>query len=476
LAVNNDIKANRTGDRFLRSFQRLISTVKIYQENHPILSECAQEFIGAASEWWEDDDFLTLYTSHERFIIQEEKLHYRRENVKLIHELLQYFEKRRIPGVRFCSDLKALPSERLIEFVLMLNQAEQESDPLKWIERQIRDNGCSWVEIVQPEEGIAQERDLERREAAKRTYAYAMESIKEASSKVLSNRRAGVRKIQRVVQDMVNILMEDDSVLIYMSTIRQHDDYTYTHSVNVATLALCLGKRIGLSRVSLKRLGICGLVHDLGKVQIPLEILNKPGKLERDEMEEMERHPLKSVAQIIKLRASRELKAKIMRPPFEHHLKYDLSGYPRIKRKVPISLFGRILSIADVFDALTSPRIYRKTALSPDRALGMMMKGSGKDFDPILLKVFANMLGVYPVGTIMELDTGEIGLVIDNPEKRDRMRPRIMLMSPNLEGGYVKGGVVDLNEWNPTTGSYTRNVRKSSHPSVYGIQPAEFLL
>jgi hypothetical protein len=132
LAVNNDIKANRTGDRFLRSFQRLISTVKIYQENHPILSECAQEFIGAASEWWEDDDFLTLYTSHERFIIQEEKLQYRRENVKLIHELLQYFEKRRIPGVRFCSDLKALPSERLIEFVLMLNQAEQESDPLKW--------------------------------------------------------------------------------------------------------------------------------------------------------------------------------------------------------------------------------------------------------------------------------------------------------------------------------------------------------
>jgi HD-GYP domain-containing protein (c-di-GMP phosphodiesterase class II) len=476
LSADNNQQASRRGDRFLQSFHRLINTVRIYQENHPILKECAQEFIDAASAWWEEDDCLTLHTSRERFLIQEEKLQYLRENAKLIHELLRYFEQRGIPGLRFCSELKTVPSEGLIDFVLKLNQAEQETDPLRWIEGQIKDNGYSWVEIMRPAEGIPQERDLERKEIAKKTYAYAMESIKEVSRKVLSNQRTGVRKLKRVVQNMVNILMDDDSVLIYMSTIRQHDDYTYTHSVNVATLALCLGKRIGLSRVSLRRLGICGLVHDLGKVQIPLEILNKPGKLNRPEVDEMERHPLKSVAQIIKLRASRELKAKIMLPPFEHHLKYDLSGYPRIERKVPVSLFGRILTIVDVFDAVTSPRIYRQTTLSPDRAIAVMMKGLGKDFDPILLKVFANMLGVYPVGTLLELDTGEIGLVINNPEEGDRTRPRIMLISSNGKGGHVKGGVVNLYERNPTTGSFRRNVKKSFHPSVYGIQAAQFLL
>ena len=475
MSVDNDSQASLTGDRFLRSFHRLINTARIYQENHPTLKECAQEFVDAAKGWWEDDNYLTLHISRERFLIQEEKLQYRRENVKLIHELLRYFEQRGIPGLRFCSDLEASPSEELIKFVRKLNQAEQEADPLKWIEGQIKDSGYSWVEIVRATEGTPQLRDLERKEIAKRTYACAMESIQEVSRKVLSNQRAGVRKLKRVVQNMVNILMEDDSVLIYMSTIRHHDDYTYTHSVNVATLALCLGKRIGLSRVSLRRLGICGLVHDLGKVEIALEILNKPGKLNKHEVEEMERHPLRSAAQIIKLRASRELKAKIMLPPFEHHLKYDLSGYPRIERKVPVSLFGRILTIVDVFDAVTSPRIYRRTVLSPDRALGMMMKGSGKDFDPILLKVFANMLGVYPVGTLLELDTREIGLVIDTPEEGDRTRPRIMLLSANGKGGYVKGGIVRLTERDPETGSFRRNVMKTFHPSVYGIQAAEFL-
>jgi HD-GYP domain-containing protein (c-di-GMP phosphodiesterase class II) len=190
----------------------------------------------------------------------------------------------------------------------------------------------------------------------------------------------------------------------------------------------------------------------------------------------MERHPLRSAAQIIKLTASRELKSKIMLPPFEHHLRYDLSGYPRIERKTPVSLFGRILNIVDVFDATTSPRIYRPTAMSPDRALSMMMKGSGKDFDPILLKVFADMLGVYPVGTLLELDTGETGLVIGTPEEVEGSRPRIVLLTSNGKGGYAKGRVVDLAERDPATGSFRRSIKKSFHPSVYGIQPAELLL
>jgi len=157
-------------------------------------------------------------------------------------------------------------------------------------------------------------------------------------------------------------------------------------------------------------------------------------------------------------------------------MKYDLSGYPKTKRKKPVSLFGRIITIADVFDAITSPRIYRKSAFSPDQALNRMLGGSGTDFDPILLKIFINMLGVYPIGSLLELDTGELGLVMDSGEKIDGARPMVVLLVADGQGGYTKEGGADLAERDAQSGAFRRNIVKSIHPSTQGIQPAEFLI
>ncbi|NJL59084.1 MAG: HD-GYP domain-containing protein [Desulfobacteraceae bacterium] len=272
---------------------------------------------------------------------------------------------------------------------------------------------------------------------------------------------------------MVDLMSEDEPLFLALSTIRLHDDYTYRHSLNVAILSMCLGKRIGLSRKSLERLGLCGMLHDLGKVEVPKNILNKAGKLTDEEFEEMKKHALNSVRMIVKVNASPDRKAKLLLPPFEHHLKFDLSGYPQTTRKEPISLFGRIIAIADVYDAVTSPRIYRRFVMTPDQALGMMLKGAGKDFDPILLKVFINMMGAYPVGTLLKLDTGEFGLVAENPGNGRKSRPIVVLLHKN--GHFRKGAIVDMNQKNPQTGKYLRNVVRTFHPADYDIQPAEFL-
>jgi HD-GYP domain-containing protein (c-di-GMP phosphodiesterase class II) len=270
--------------------------------------------------------------------------------------------------------------------------------------------------------------------------------------------------------------MEDEPVILGLSTIRDYDDYTFTHSINVAILSMCLGQRIGLSRKSLHRLGLCGLFHDLGKLDIPIEIINQPRKLTQSEFEEIKKHSIYSVTQIIKLQTARDLKAKILLPPFEHHMKYDLSGYPKTKLKKPVSLFGRIITITDVFDAITSHRIYRNSAFSPDQALNRMLGGAGTDFDPILLKIFINMIGVYPIGSLLELDTGELGLVMDSGEKTDGARPMVLLLAADGQGGYTKEGVADLTERDAQSGPFRRNIVKSIHPSTRGIQPAEFLI
>jgi HD-GYP domain-containing protein (c-di-GMP phosphodiesterase class II) len=255
-----------------------------------------------------------------------------------------------------------------------------------------------------------------------------------------------------------------------------YDDYTFAHSLNVALLAMSLGKRIGMKRSTLEKLGLCGLFHDLGKIEIPKKILNKKGKLKDSEFEEIKKHSLISALLILKLKTDKHRRVQLFVSPFEHHIRYDHSGYPSIDKRRPISLFGRILTIADVYDAITSPRIYRPTSMSPDRALGLMLSDSGKHYDPVLLKVFVNMLGLYPVGTLLELNTGEIGLAMHTDQEGDKTRPKVQLLDLNENKEYIKGKVIDLAERNQMTGDYRWNIVKTKHPAAIGVQPAKYIL
>jgi hypothetical protein len=140
-----------------------------------------------------------------------------------------------------------------------------------------------------------------------------------------------------------------------------------------------------------------------------------------------------------------------------------------------LTLFGRIIAIADVYDAITSPRVYRRSILSPDRALGFMLEGSGRDFDPKLLKVFINMLGVYPVGTLLRLDNNELALVVSSSRKAGEKRPLACLMEKDTYDTYSQGATIDLAERDSRTGKYVRDIIETYHPSTFGIQPVQYI-
>jgi HD-GYP domain-containing protein (c-di-GMP phosphodiesterase class II) len=274
---------------------------------------------------------------------------------------------------------------------------------------------------------------------------------------------------------MVTNLIEDDEVYSAISTLRVFDDYTYTHSVNVAMLSMCIGRRINLSRRNLVNLGMCALFHDLGKIEIPNEVLHKKEKLNVSEKKLIEEHSLNSSRLLLKLKASPDSKARLLVPMFEHHLKYDLSGYPHADWKKPLTLFGKIISIADKYDTLTSSRAYRKSLLSPDRALGYMFDRAGKDFDPTLIKVFINIMGVYPVGTLMKLDTGELALVVSSPSREFSKRPLVCTLEKESDGSYKKKEIINLDERDTETGSYVRGINETYHPANLGIQPVQHI-
>jgi len=461
-------------ETLLQNLYRLIQAVRIHQDNNQLVKVCVERFQETIARLKLESE-LKLWISEGRFFVQTERLHYRKELVRIIHAMLDFLNRRSLQGVCFSPQVSEAPLEEIVAFVRILIQSVEKAAPGSWLEKQMEVARWPWLQILK---GLEFQRgsDKDLREKARNTYFHALTSVKDVVQRVSVQGHAGIRKAKRMVQNMVDCLSQDESLFLCLSTIKDYDDYTYSHSVNVAVLSLCLGSRIGFSRTSLEHLGICGLFHDLGKVEVPHEILSKPGHLTEEEWQQMQNHPMSSVRQILRLHASHDLKSKIILAPFEHHIKFDLSGYPHVLFKSKVSLFGRILQIADVYDAITSPRAYRSSYLSPDQAIGFMMKGAGKDFDPVLLKVFAIMMGTYPVGSLLELDTGEMGIVADYPMESGGHLPRIVLLQKEGEGSYKRGETIDLSEKDPQTGSLRRNVVKSLNAATRGIQPASFLL
>jgi HD-GYP domain-containing protein (c-di-GMP phosphodiesterase class II) len=478
---------------FLISFFRLIQVVKFHTDNNFAIFGCLTEFLRIIEDISGTEKYLRINISGGRIYFQEEKVFINRENENVIKRLVDFFEEKKISGFEIMPQLALQNKDEILKFIRILNLSEKQKDASIWIERQLNELNIKWIEILkvdpskkevikssqkEQDENAFAIRDFkkEQRESAKNSYVNSIDALKEISNKANSERPCGIRKILRTVQGMIDLILEDDFVFFGLSTIRDYDDYTYVHSVNVAILSMSIGSRIGLPRNALEALGICGMFHDLGKVKIPKEIVNKPDKLTPAEYEQIKKHSLDSVRMILLLKASRDLLQEILIGPFEHHLKYDLSGYPQTDRKKPLSLYGRIISIADVYDALTSPRVYRKAAISPDQALNIMIKDSGKMFDPTLLKIFVNMMGIYPVGSLLKLSSGEFGLVIKSPENKDPMRPRVMLLNKISSNRFTKGRMVDLSEKSIETGNYLREISGSYHPGVLGIQPAEYII
>ncbi len=201
-------------------------------------------------------------------------------------------------------------------------------------------------------------------------------------------------------------------MLVNMIDLKVFDDYTYSHSVNVAVLSIIIGVTMGLGRKELTKLGLGALLHDIGKVFIDKDIVNKPGKLTDEEFSSMKMHSKLGYDYV---RDRFQLPVKSYVAVLDHHERYDGSGYPNSKKGDEISDFGKMIALADVYDALTSERPYRK-ALPPSEAMEYIMGNSQVHFDPELVKVFSRKVAPYPVGTLVKLSNGMTGLVVENYE------------------------------------------------------------
>lgn len=244
---------------------------------------------------------------------------------------------------------------------------------------------------------------------------------------------------------LVSHLLSKDELLYSMIDIRAYDSYTFSHSLYVGLLASLIGIKMQLSRKQIVDLTMSGLLHDVGKLDVPHEIISKPDKLSTSEFDEIKKHPMYAVNQLSKNALYSPCVLEGIR---SHHERYDGSGYPNGLKGKEIPLFGRILALADVFDALVSKRSYRDGWM-PHQAVEYMMGCSGTHFDHDILQVFLSVICAYPVGTFVKLSNGWLGVVIHNTPGQT-LRPTVRAITPREHYGELVDLAADMNLLNVT--------------------------
>lgn len=247
--------------------------------------------------------------------------------------------------------------------------------------------------------------------------------IKEVMDDIASGKTIDVKLAKEVVTDCVNSILRNPDALLLLTQMKSRDEYTAQHSMNVCMLAITMGRFLNLSIAQLTELGLCGMMHDMGKMKVPLEILNKPGRLDPDEMIVMRNHTIWGYVLLSECPGIPKVAKEVA---LSHHERYDGKGYPRKLIGKEILPYAQIVAIVDMYDAITSNRVYQDGRSHLD-ALNLMVEASHDHLEPCLVESFIKCVGVYPPGCLVLLNTGEIGVVTE-VNAQFRLRPKIIVL------------------------------------------------
>jgi HD-GYP domain-containing protein (c-di-GMP phosphodiesterase class II) len=468
----------RTAGRdFLVAFYAALRSLKLYPLENAQVQKSLDDLSNAAQFILDREQEIELRVTGEFLFVNSTRLRLDLENYASFSHVLGVLRGAGVGLVR--AEQGSDRREWTTALALLLNTAAREGEGSRLLELQLklRGAGVSHI-IVEPalESDLTEDEQEQRKEQAKRTYQRSVAVTKEVINSVRMGRTASVKKVKRAVQTIVDQVLADESSLVGLSTLRDYDDYTFTHSVNVCIFSIALGKKLGLTKLQLYDLGMAALFHDVGKARVPLEVLNKEGSLNDEDWRVMQAHPWLGVLTLFGLRGYGEVPYRSMITAYEHHMKRDLTGYPKTLRPRTPSIFSRIIAVADGFDAGTSRRVYNTTPLQPDSVLHEMLNSPRRGLDPVVVKAFINLLGIYPAGTMVILDTYELAIVTAaNADVSEVHRPMVRIISD--QGGSITypGFLANVAD-KDAAGTPLRTIIKVTDPEKYGIRVSDYFV
>jgi HD-GYP domain-containing protein (c-di-GMP phosphodiesterase class II) len=476
--MGGDSYIRRAGRGFIMAFYGALRSVKLYPIENAAVQKAVDDLTALAGDILAREQELEFRASGEFIFINSTRLRLDLDNYASFSFLLSICRANGVGVIHVAPGATARDWTMLLSQLLVpVREREAPSARLATLAGRLEGAGVRAFELGPPMETEDDREFRERaKEAAKRTYSQSVAATKDVINSVRLGRAPNIKKVKRVVQGIVDQILNEETSIIGLTTIRDYDEYTFTHSVNVCIFSVALGRRLGLSKLQLYDLGLAALFHDIGKSRVPVEVLNKVEQLSDDDWRLIASHPWLGVLSLFQMRGQQELPYRSMVVAYEHHMKTDLTGYPRSIRPRAMSMFSKIVAVADGFDAATSRRAYQTTPMSPAAVLQEMRDNPRRGMDPVVVKAFITLTGLYPVGTLVVLDTFELGIVHSaNPSPDAVSRPIVRIVSDEQGNVLYPGHLVDL-AYQDESGHFVRTIIKTADPDRYGIRVGDYFV
>ena len=463
------------GRALLLAIYTALRSLKLYPVENATVQKALDDLETAARALLAVESDLELRLAGDFIFVNATRLRLELDNYASFSHILAVLRAFDIGALRIHSTANRREWQILLSLLLSLSERGQ---PEERFEELFARLDAGQVKGLEVEHATQHDPDAEQaKEAAKRVYAQGVAVTKDVITGVRLGRATSVKKVKRAVQLIVDQVLNNETSVVGLTTIRDYDEYTFTHSVNVCIFSVALGKKLGFPRIQLYDLGMTALLHDVGKARVPVTILNKTTGLDEQEWRIMQAHPWLGAVTLFGMRAHDETPYRSILVAHEHHMKTDLSGYPKTIRPRELGIFSRIVAVADGFDAATTRRSYQTVPIEPDQVLREMWENPKRGYDRVLVKALINLIGVYPVGTCVILDTFEIGIVAaPSPDGQQLNRPLVRI-AVNTDGAVVPppGELVSLTEQDET-GSFRRSIVKVTTPSRYGLTVGDYFV
>lgn len=469
------VLGDKTDEKLLTLFFVLYKTSRIIDANNAVFKNQSESFFSHLHRMASEHGDITIKSFGGHYFVNERMIKFDDHGASGAAQVVAEWKSLGIGGIVFESTLSL---DDLRRFITFITAVKPNSSNIEELAARLKVQGHAGVRLLSlKREGdnghhhVTEEEKKLIRLTARNAFFQAMTVVQELIVNASQDREINLAKTRRVVQSLIDHVSRDESSLLELASIRDYDDYTYAHSTNVCVYSLTLGARLGIDRSRLSQLGFTALFHDIGKVKLPKDLIQKPDAYDENDWIQMQRHPLLGAKTIFARLKLDEHTARAARGAFEHHINDDFTGYPslRYRRRKP-DLFSRIIAIVDTFDALSSGRVYLRKSIPPDEVIHKMRSQMAIKFDPFLLKIFTNVVGIYPSGSLVLLSTNEIALVLTNNE-HDLARPYVKIVGN-------RAGLLDNPIWVDLAlpENADRKVLRMIDPSRYGLDVKNFIL
>ena len=447
----------RTFDDLVRRLAAAVRGATLYTPDHPIVQRGVDALAAICTSVLQRADSLMVGVIGDEIVVNGERLH------KSAAALVGFARDVRERDVEKITIARGVTRDELRTFIFELADRRNTTPLAARLDlKGVRRITLGRIHIEETEEptGIA---------AARRVYTSAVQTAESLWDQAKAGDQPDPNSARKIIDSLAKLVSQDRTSLMALTAMKRYDNYTFTHMVNVSVLAMAQARSLNLDGPLLREFGFAALMHDIGKVHTPTEVLNKPDKLSNDEFAQMKRHVVDG-AHI--LRRTPEMPALAAVVAFEHHLRQDLSGYPENIGHRDLNLCTQIVTIADVYDALRSNRVYRE-GMASDRIRAIMTQKDSPAFNTRLLRRFINLIGLFPVGTLVRLNTEEVG-VVTHEHPNDPFRPQVKLVLDRLGQPFEEPSLV--NTWEPDhRGQHKFAVVEAVDPETTGVDPLAYL-